>query len=276
MACEENPCPPQSPSVFDRVHVSYIVRGGTTVIWDLLPTFSDPLPWVFTLQAGLSGNPAADDWQDVGLPVENVCYAVDGEQRAWGKTNIVHYRVKLETPNKLYYSDPTGGLGVLDTNGWKIAREIARKERLRHHQATCQGWLLKQRRSGAACHCRDFQTEEVRDPNCPTCWGTGYQCGYFRPMDCVWADLAPRTRRKHLDDQGERGVISNITVAARMLQVPLLSEYDVWVNDRTDDRYYIHSIENIAEVRGVPVIANVELRPAPFTDVVYSIPIPRG
>jgi type III secretory pathway component EscU len=64
-------------------------------------------------------------------------------------------------------------------------------------------------------------------------------------------------------------------MSGRMLMLPLIDELDVWVNRKTDDRYIIQTIRNAAELRGVPLIANVELRPAPFTDVVYNIPIPQ-
>lgn len=57
--------------------------------------------------------------------------------------------------------------------------------------------------------------------------------------------------------------------------LPLIDEGDVWVSKKTDDRYYIHKIQNTAEIRGVPLIASVELRPAPFTDVIYQIAIPQ-
>jgi hypothetical protein len=57
--------------------------------------------------------------------------------------------------------------------------------------------------------------------------------------------------------------------------MPLIDEKDIWVSRKTDDRYYIHAIQDVAEIRGVPLVANVEMRPAPFTDVIYSIPIPQ-
>jgi len=271
-----NPCPSQCENVFDRVHVSYLIRGGTRVMWDLLPDFTDPLPHTFTLQVGRSGNPSADDWEDVGLPSENTFYAVDGDQRVWGKTQYTHYRVKLETPSGTYYSEPTDGIGILGRRDWRIAREIIRKEKLRNRLASSEGVLLKRREHGPKCtQCVDLQTQEVKDPDCENCFGTGFQCGYFYPMGCVWADLSPKTRRKHLDDQGMRGVVADIVMSARMLMLPLIQEYDVWVNLKTDDRYYIHSIQHIAEIRGVPLIANVELRPAEYSDVIYSIEIPQ-
>ena len=53
-----------------------------------------------------------------------------------------------------------------------------------------------------------------------------------------------------------------------------LDRGDVWIAKVTDERYYIHAVSNVTEVRGVPLIANVELRPVPLSDVVYDIEIP--
>jgi hypothetical protein len=59
-----------------------------------------------------------------------------------------------------------------------------------------------------------------------------------------------------------------------MLATDLLGEDDVWVSAKTDDRYFIHRVQHKEEMRGVPLIANVELRLIPFTSAIYTIPIP--
>lgn len=276
ISCEENECPPSCEDAFDMVHVSYLIRGGTRVMWQLIPEFSDPLPWTFQLQVGKSGDENADDWTDVGLPVENSCYSIDSEKRAYSKTQNTHYRVKMTTPVAVYYSQPAAKSGILNVRDWRLAKEIVRKEKLRFRYTSQDGYLLKRRTNGQDCtKCLDLQTNEVTDPYCQECWGTGKQCGYYYPMACIWADLSPRTRRLHIDDQARRGTVKDIVVTGRMLMLPLIDEQDVWVSRKTDDRYYIHSIQDVAEIRGVPLIANIEMRPAPFTDVIYEIPIPQ-
>ena len=263
-------------SVFDRVHVSYLIRGGTRVMWDLIPEFKDPLPWIFQLQVGRVGDPLSGEWTNVGLPMENTFYGIDGEQRVWGKTQWAHYRVVLTTPNGVYSSAPVNLMGILNHRDWRLAREVVRKERVRNRLSTCDGYLLKRRFSGLKCPlCVDLQLDDVRDPDCPQCWGTGYQCGYYYPMPCIWADLSPRTAHKDMDQAAARGTIKDVIVTGRMLMLPLLETYDVWVNKNTDDRYFVHSIQSVAEFRGVPIIANVELRPAAYHDIVYDIPIPQ-
>jgi hypothetical protein len=60
-----------------------------------------------------------------------------------------------------------------------------------------------------------------------------------------------------------------------MLMTALLSELDVWVAKKTDDRYYVHDIQHTCEIRGVPLIAKVMLRPIPYSSSIYTIEIPQ-
>lgn len=275
--CETNQCLPSCDNVFDMVHVSYLIRGGTRVMWTLVNTFVDQTPWTFQLQVGHGGAQTADDWENVGLPITNACYAVDpGQENSSVRTAPFYYRVKLTTTAGVYYSDPVAKSGILSVRDWRIAQEIVRKEKLRFRHTSQDGYFLKRRVIGANCPvCLDFQTMEITNPYCPQCWGTGKECGYFYPIACIWADFSPQSHHMNIDDQGTRGTIQDIKISARMLMLPLISEQDVWVSRKTDDRYYVHSIQHVAEIRGVPLVATVELRPAPFSDVVYKIEIPQ-
>lgn len=272
-----NECPTPCRSVFDRVVVSYLIAGLTRVSWQLLPTFLDKGPLEFTLQIGQNANPYADDWEDVGLPVTDQYSAYDPEQRAWGKTNWTHYRVKLVSSENIYYSDPVGAMGTLDRRMWLKAREIIRQRRKAYRLGTGgqPGYLLKRRWSGQPCKmCLDHQTLEVRDPYCGSCFGTGFECGYYYPTACTYAEMSPRSRRTELDGGQGRGTIDDIVVKTEMIMTDLLSEEDVWVGAKTDDRYFVHRVEHTAEVKGVPLIAQVELRLIAFSHVIYSIAIP--
>lgn len=277
VSCPAEICPTSCNNVFDMVHVSYLLRGGTRIMWTLSNLFNDPMPWTFQVQVGWSGSADADDWTNVGPPLVNACYVIDPEKRSYAKgEQITHYRVKLTTLTTIYYSEPTAQAGILSVRDWRLAQEIVRKERLRFRYSAQDGYLLKRRVAGADCPlCLDLQTREVKNPYCPQCWGTGKACGYYYPVACIWADVSPMTRRRQIDDQATRGTVQDIVMSGRMLMLPLIDELDVWVSRKTDDRYFIQTIRNAAELRGVPLIANVELRPAPFTDVVYTIPIPQ-
>ena len=203
--------------------------------------------------------------------------AIDAEQRVFNKApNRTFYRIVLTTPSGVTISDPVAAMGTLSVRDARIARETLRQEIVRfRHAAGQQGILLKRRITGENCPtCLDFGTNEVRDPNCPDCFGTGKQCGYFFPVDCIWADMDPKAYHTELDAGKGRGTIDDIKVRARMINTWLMGEEDVWVNELTDDRYYVHRIQHVAEMRGVPLVAKVELRPAPYTDIIYTIDIP--
>jgi hypothetical protein len=256
--------------------VSYLIRSGTRVYWELVPSFNDPGPLTFQLQVGTTANNDADDWEDVGLPADDQYFAVDGEQRVFGKTNWAYYRVALETSRGSYLSDPVNLWGTLSRHDWRLAREITRKELVAHRGASQQGYLLKRRVTGQRCRtCLDFMTGESRNPACASCYGTGFECGYYYPMGCAWANMTPRTRRTELDGGQGRGTIADIVIQARMTLADLLGEDDIWVNKVTDDRYYIHRIQHVAEWRGVPLVGQVEMRPVAFSSAIYGIEIPQ-
>lgn len=272
-----DPCPLPCPSVFDRVVVSRLIAGGTKVSWMLLDTFTDPGPLLFQLQVGNTTNPDAGDWEDVGLPVEDQYAAIDSEQRAFGKANNVFYRVKVTSSLRTVYSDPTDSLGVLNHREWNLARALIRQRRVSYRVGAGSnaqlGYLLKRRITGVRCtQCMDFQTDDTTDPSCPMCYGTGYQCGYYYPAGCVWAAIQPRFYRTQRDDM--RGTIRDTNVRAEMIATDILDEEDVWVNKKTDDRYYIHEVQHISEMRGVPLVVNVSMSLIPYSSVIYRITIP--
>ena len=234
------------------------------------------MPYRFALEVGTTSKQDSDDWIQIGSEIENAFFAVDGEQRVYGKMQWNHYRVRLTTPVGVYYSDPVFGLGTLSHRDWRIAREIVRKERLDFKLSAQKGYHLRRRVSGTRClDCRDFQTGEVRYPDCPSCFGTGFECGYFFPTSCVFFKASPKSQRIELDSGQNRGTVNDVVIQARMINVADMIEDDVIVQTKTDDRYYIHRIQHVAEIRGVPIVGEVELRPIPFSSSIYTIEIPQ-
>lgn len=270
-------CPPICRSVFDRVIVNRAMKTLTLVSWELLPTFLDPLPYTFQLQVGNTAGNDSNDWVGVGLPVMNTNMALDGESRVEGKTRWTHYRVVLTTSQGTYISDPVGAMGTLDFRDWRIAQEIIRKQLLDYRLSAQECILLKRRVTGQRCKlCLDTQTWEVQNPDCPSCWGTGYECGYLWPVHChIWAKMSPRSHRTELDSGQSRGTVADLVVRTQMLMLHPLFEDDIVVVKRTDDRYFVHRIQHTAEIRGVPILGEVELRPIAYSSVIYNIEIPQ-
>jgi len=227
----------------------------------------------YQLQTGRTGNNSADDWVNVGLPVTNGCFAVDPEQRVYGKTQWTHYRVVLTTANDIYVSDPQPATGALDKESRLLVKEIERKELLRLKKAAGQeGVLLKRRLFGAPCDCRDYMTEEATNSDCPECFGTGFVGGYFEPVE-YWAELTTHGHDSKQSPEG-RGTVDDATrVRLRGLNSPQVFSYDVWVAKHNDYRWILRQIGNVVEVRGVPVVISAEARLAPFSHPVYKIEV---
>jgi hypothetical protein len=260
------------------MNVDYLVEGGGRVSWELSEDFAAQHdgPLEFQLQVGRTANPLATDWEAVGATAFDTWFMIDDQKRIFGKTQWTHYRVCLRTDDgQTFFSMPVSALFGLNRRDWRIAKELARQERQRLRIAGQEGYLLKRKVLGQKCTtCRDHQTDEIRDPDCPTCYGTGFLVGYFDPIPCVFADLQPMGRHEELDGGQARGTINDIVVQARMLGAPHMNEEDVWVARRSDMRWYIHRIQNISEIKGVPIVVNAELRLAPFSELIYEINIP--
>ena len=272
-ACDQNLC----DSVFERVVVSWQQAGGTTVYWELRPDFYDAGPYTFQLQVGDTGLGQAVDWINVGSTVVDTFSKQDDEQRSFGIVRYAHYRVKLVTTVGTYYSTPVRFDGALDAESRRLLGYLYRQEQIkfRRNMNAQLGLLLKRRISGKPCpRCINPETGDTMDQQCDVCLGTRYQCGYYYPLGCVWAKLNPQSSEIDVDEK-VRGAYAEVVVSGSMLMIPMITSYDVWVNLRTDDRYYLHDVKHTKEVRGVAVLGDVEFRLAPTTDIIYSLVIPQ-
>ncbi len=255
---------------FSRVLIDHLVQGGTRVSWELNRHFIDPLPYEFQLQFSHTGLENADDWIDIGASVMDTYFALDLDKHLFGKTLDAYYRVKLSTSLDTYYSTPQSVSGLLSKRDWLIAREIVRKEVLRHSRLSSpKGFLLKVRRYGPPCpDCLDYLTDEVNNSQCLTCFSTGFLYGYFEPLPAYYVDISLAESREHRAPQV--GMESKDVRHARFIGDPLVYSYDVWINEFSDERFYLHTVKEVANIRGVTLVYDAELRLAPFTDVIYK------
>lgn len=278
--CEaDDSCVDTCSDVFERVKVFPIIRGGTRVEWKIVPTFGDAEPHEFRLQVGSTANPDADDWEWVGLSARDAWYMIDDTQRVWGKTQWTHYRVALATPRARYFSKPVRAIGSPDYRQWRLAAALLRAQRVRLKEAGVggPGYLLKRKLYGIKCSaCTDFQTGECLNHRCGTCYGTGFEGGYFPAMPCVYADLSNRTSREEVAGDGRGTVNDKARVTAELLGSPHIMQNDVWVDAGSDQRWVIHGTRNLQEMGPIPVLVAAEFRLAPFGDIIYDFPVVPG
>lgn len=258
---------------FRRVSVDHMVRGTTRVWWQLEPLFREPGPHSYQLQVGKTGLSDAADWENVGPAVTDAYMAYDPVWRLGGYDLLLHYRVVLTTPTNVYISQPASCYGELNERDWVLAREIIRKEQLRHKYVSVPGYLLKIMRFGTPCpRCRDPLTKEITSSYCPVCSGTGFEVGYHPPLPMQCWDMSPQSISEDIDAE-LKGSTREIIATARVIGFPALNKYDVWVNAHSDERWKVDTIQVAAAMRGVPLVYQIQLRLMPFTDAVYGLEV---
>lgn len=275
--CDSN-CPAICPGPFERLIIYPTIRNGSRIEWTMAAGFFDPGPYVYRLEVGRTGLPDADDWEQVGLPVQDAPYLEDTEDRVFGSYQWTHYRVRLTTPVGNYYSRPTNCLGRMDRRDWGRTQDMFRRAQLSMDQmltadSGMKGWLLKRRIYGEPCQiCSDPLTRNTTDPQCPTCYGTGFVGGYFEPLSCSWASINP----VNITSEQARSAHMTFDYVAQgqMIADPILHPRDVWISSENDYRWGIDSLVPAIEVRGVPVLYNVIMGRLPFSDIIYHFPIP--
>jgi hypothetical protein len=262
-----------SCDVFSRIQVVTQPLGGTRISWGLKPGFKAPGPFHFYVDFGRAGT---SEWKMVQTtPVVDECTLIDPEQRYYDQTSDFYYRVRLLLPNQnntAYVSQPQQANGLWSKRDWLVAKEIVRKEYLQQRKGTnktCVGFVHKRRRWGQPCElCQEYDTREPQSW-CETCFSTGFVGGYFKAVDMTMTLTAPTREFKFSDNSG---IHNDITRMGRCVAYPHLDTNDVWVRRDNGERYFVNSIKHVAELGGIPLIYEVELRLAPVSEIIYLIP----
>lgn len=271
-------CPTQASDYpIRRLIVDYRVEGGARITWEMDSEFTATDTLLFQLQASQSGVPDADDWVDVGELFEEPAFLVDDEKRMWGMSTTLHYRVIVIDGLTTYTSFPSKvstHTNLLEKD-WLYVRELFRKEKLNMTLNTgVNGYLLKEKRYGVVCDCVDPITKEQMNSSCLDCYGRNFVGGYHSPLLCEFGELSQEEAKEFVGYAEARGTVKDVVIFKRCLaNVPIVSQ-DAWITATTDERYMVHSVRNIVEHRGVPIVYAVELRLQPKSDILYKVELP--
>lgn len=247
-------------------------EGGTMVQWELDPHVRDEGEYRFSLQTGNAGVDDDAAWQTV-VTETDVCHLIDPARRLPGAFEFTHYRLRLQTGERTYYSRPLPTTGKLNYEDWRVYVSVLRAEHVQlSRKSGTDGFLYKRKISGRPCpRCRDFNTGEVKDAGCKHCFGTGWIGGYYKPIPCSWFNVQPgdASIRHDIETQGP---VTNTRFEARVIAVPLLISGDLWLNRQNSERYRIMQVQPLVEQKGVPVVYIVAMERLPFSDIAYSLP----
>ena len=280
--CEPDCTTSRCDNAFAALFPFPTVQFGTRISWQMRSGFRAAGPLRFQLQVGRTELNTADDWQNVGSVVVDGYYAYDDTKRVYGQDRWTSYRVVLtDGDDNVYYSRP---INVADTMKTVTRNRILGIERFWLTRARSRStsapmiefYILKRRLFGEACpDCLDYQTGDSTDDNCPTCFGTKIVDGYYDPEGCVYGELQPASRRTAVDPELRRGTLDlGESVTVTMLGAPRLMQNDVLVARKSDERYYVHKITEVSLVESIAVMVDVEIRSAPYSDIIYSFEIP--
>ena len=177
----------------------------------------------------------------------------------------------MVTKVRTYYSSPREPYMDLGRREFLIARDIMRREVL--HAKTLAGGLAKvwiRSTFGPRCTvCRDPVTDDVLNSACPVCYGTGRNPGFYGPFD-LWFVPTPTQRDTVMapDGTGTREPVSNVL---KTIGFPHMKDGDIIVDTSSGKRYYSDSVVQAVELRGYPLVQQIEGREIPTSDPVYNL-----
>jgi len=258
-------------AVFTKMSIVPSYTRGFAFSWEIAPDFDDPLPWTFAIEAGQAS--VDTEWEELTPPggVTNVFNWTEDAARLVNKKLVLYFRIRLITPNGVYYSYVRTPYGDLDRREYLIVREIMRKEILQAEKlAGVLGRLWIRSTFGAICYdCRDPVTGSIRNKNCDICYGTGRSPGFHGPY-CVWMTFSTANRDTQMAKDGT-GTREPYVYSVRMIGSPYAKDGDVVVDPRQDKRYYVDSVKSEMEIRRIPVIQTAVAREVPVSDYIHNL-----
>lgn len=257
------------------------IYGAKTITWDLgkspmLRAYGDSVET--KLQFGRTSAADAANWTDLTAYAADTGSYTDDSQRVFSMEDNLFYRlvVRLIT-GQVVASQAIRAQDTIPARLIPVFNEILRRWRLRATNRELRpGFLLKRRRWGARCpECRDRDGGQKIESDCPTCYDTGFDGGYFQPIGCCYAQLGEYTYDENFNDQTGFSVDGYQTTLT-MLNIPNIYPGDVWVDYDNDHRWAVNSVNVKSRIGTVEAIAAVTAYRLSTTDITYSFPVNRG
>ena len=239
----------------------YIVPSyyeGHVFIWETSEGMPDPLPWKFQIEVSDDGlqrwEPFSPELTDIFM-YRHPYRIVRTDKDLWP-----FYRVRMTTVKGASYSPVHGIYSDIPRDEYCISKEIMRKEILQMRKmAGVPGQLWKKIRTGIPCpSCLDVVTGQVLRANCPVCNGSKVIDGFSGPYD-IWATFSLRQQFKKLGaENGEMyGTTDQQVYEIRMIGHPFVAVNDIVVDTTADRRCQVTKMNDVFEMRRVPIVVNV-------------------
>ena len=247
---------------FSRVYCTITLTNEKLIYWKMATTFQPTASVSFYVDKARSGGV----WENIGGPLVDACAYTDAAKWNWGLDKNTFYRIRYQSGADWIYSNPVQATGEWDIRNYKLVHEICRKERMVARLSGMPGVLMKRREWGTACTCLDSDTRQPTRHDCPLCYGVGIIGGYYAPIQL---SLLPGQPKKVQRNMTEIGQSQRDTMMARCVAYPYIEAEDVWLGQNDNDRWRIVQATPTADLRGIPVIYNLQMGLLPKTDIVH-------
>lgn len=256
------------------------IVGPTHITWDASEIASKndlSSPVEARIEFARSASADSEAWTVIRDYGQNVGYYTDTQQRAFGVSQNVHYRVLLrDAVGAIVTSSPGRALGAMTPRMIGAFREVVRRWHLRGRTGELRkGFLLKKVRYGNRCtHCRDRDSGVQTRSQCLHCFGVGWEHGYWQMPGCSYAEFTPiQTGESYQEPLGQDNQGPRTTL--RMLNIPQIYSGDVWVEDGSDQRWLLGDIVHGQSIGSQELVTQVQSARLDFTNVVYQFPVTR-
>lgn len=237
----------------------------TTLRWAIQPT-SWPLEDL-SYEVFRSESPAGP-WDELGEVQSYSFY--DSDVISSGTHRHYYYIVRIASRSGKGYRDSKPVR--LEHDPDHIALEMVRKKNLYLKvKGGIEAAIFQRKSFGPKCSkCFNYERNDVEDPDCPECFGTGIAGGYLNPV------LIPI-----LFNPPERTVVlagipyENGATYFELANWPLLQKGDLIVDRRMNIRYRAEQVKWTSH-RGHPVSQIVQVLRADDNDIIYTLSIPES
>lgn len=255
--------------VITRVDVMPDYGRGFVFAWRVRGGFNDPSPWRFSVQMAPSQE---GEWKDVAGPVDDAFAIRTGGSLRVNKSDVLFFRVRLETPKGVYFSETKTPYGDMRRDEFLIAADIMRREVLHMRGMAgveCRVWSASN--YGPRCtKCLDPVTGHVRDSHCRFCFGTGFDPAYRGPFS-AWCTFSENNQHKLSEGQDGNGMSEEKRFSVRMINSVPVKKNDILHDDRSGKRYYVNDVQIAAELRRVPLVQTLLVSEIATTDAAYGV-----
>lgn len=253
--------------VFNKVTILPHYALGFVFSWEISQGLMDKGPWKYVVEEA----PTADGPWTAESPELANAFWIETSRRLINKNLVLFFRIKLITASSTYYSAPRAPYYDLKRREILIARDIMRREIL--HARTMAGGLAKiwiRSTFGPSCtYCKDPVTNDVLNTSCQYCYGTGHNPGFYGPFE-LWFVPTPTARDTIMSPDGT-GTREPVVNTFKTIGFPHLKDGDILVDTGTGKRYYSDQVSQAVELRGYPLVQQIEGREIPVSDPVYTL-----